>query len=147
MHASGAAHHLSNAIYGWLTGRQRRGNREAVPDESPLEQELARLLGERLQALRRAKGLSQEAFAHQAGLSRNHYQLLEAGLSHREPRRPANPRLGTLRSIAAALEISPSQLVAELVPDDEPGPRAAITDGGGGHHIADVSASARRHRR
>ena len=40
--------------------------------------------------------MTQEAVALSAGINRNHYQLLESGLSDRKKQTPANPRLSTL---------------------------------------------------
>lgn len=71
-------------------------------------------MGEQLQARRRARGLSQENVAHAAGMSRNHYQLLEAGLSDRTKSTAANPRLSTLISLAQVLDVSVTDLVVEL---------------------------------
>lgn len=88
-----------------------------MPDESSFERALALRLGQQLQALRRSTGISQESFAHQVGLSRNHYQLLESGLSDRKERTPANPRLTTLVRIAGALGMTVSELLGRLVGD------------------------------
>lgn len=52
--------------------------------------------------------------AHAAGMSRNHYQLLEAGLSDRSKSSAANPRLSTLISLAQVLDISVTDIVIEL---------------------------------
>jgi len=55
---------------------------------------IARQLGLRLQRARIAKGLSQEALAHAAGISTYTYQKFEKGESR--PGTPMNPRLRTL---------------------------------------------------
>ena len=54
----------------------------------------ARALGLRLQRARLAKGMSQEAVAHAAGISTFTYQKFEKGES--KPGTPMNPRLRTL---------------------------------------------------
>ena len=81
---------------------------------SPVEEHLAQELRQRLLVLRERAGLTQEQVAERAHLSRNHYQLLEAGLSDRAKRTPANPRLTTLADLAAALECSLADLVDGL---------------------------------
>ena len=87
-----------------------------VPDESPLEAALARELAQRLLVRREASGFTQEQVAERAHLSRNHYQLLESGLSDRKKKTPSNPRLSTLVDLASALECSVVDLVDGLTP-------------------------------
>lgn len=70
----------------------------------------ARALGFRLQRARLAKGLSQEAVAHAAGISTFTYQKFEKGES--KPGTPMNPRLRTLFALAEALEVEVGELVA-----------------------------------
>ena len=59
--------------------------------------------------MREAEGLSPEAFAHAAGITKNQVQLLEAGRSsgrssgRKEASGPSNPRMSTLAGVAAAL--------------------------------------------
>lgn len=79
-----------------------------------LEWALARSLASRLEHFRKRAGITQEKAAERAGLSRNHYQLLESGLSDRAKGTPANPRLTTLADLAGALECSISDLVDAL---------------------------------
>ena len=55
------------------------------------------------------------ALAEACGISRNHYQLLENGISNRRSRKPANPRLSTLVALSQALGMSPAELVAEVL--------------------------------
>lgn len=69
-------------------------------------------IGANLQRLRGMRGLTQEAAAEAAGLSRAAYRNLEAGLSE--------PRASTLVALAKALEVSPADL---LLPAPAP-PRA-----------------------
>lgn len=70
--------------------------------------------------LREAAGLSQEAFAHEAGITKNQVQLLEGGRSsgRKEASGPSNPRMSTLDGIARALGLTVPQL---LVKADELG--------------------------
>lgn len=69
----------------------------------------ARALGLRLQRARLAKGMSQEAVAHAAGISTFTYQKFEKGES--KPGTPMNPRLRTLLALAGALEVEVGELV------------------------------------
>ena len=69
----------------------------------------ARALGLRLQRARLAKGMSQEAVAHAAGISTFTYQKFEKGES--KPGTPMNPRLRTLFALARALEVEARELV------------------------------------
>jgi transcriptional regulator with XRE-family HTH domain len=73
----------------------------------------AQRLGALLVERRHAAGLSQEQVAVVAGISRNHLQLLEAGLSNRSGA-PANPRLSTLIALAEALGTDVMALVGEV---------------------------------
>ena len=81
----------------------------------PLAEDQARALGLRLQALRHRVGRTQERVAADAGLSRNHYQLLERGLSDRAHGTPANPRLSTLIALSVALDTSVAELLVDIV--------------------------------
>ena len=84
-----------------------------TPD-SPIETRLALALARRLRDQREVAGLTQEKAAERAGLSRNHYQLLESGLSDRAKRTPANPTLTTLVDLAHALDCRVADLVDGL---------------------------------
>lgn len=108
-------------------------DREGVPEKSALEIRLARAIGQRFQALRLDRGLSQDQVAQAAGISRNQYQLLEAGLSDRVKQHPVNPRMSTLIGLARAHGITTSELVARIL--DEP-PSAA---GAASPNVAPVS--------
>ncbi|MCB0928962.1 MAG: helix-turn-helix transcriptional regulator [Mycolicibacterium insubricum] len=89
------------------------GHFTGVP-QSEVEWELAQALGRRLLELREARGLTQETVAEASGMSRNHYQLLESGLSNRKTRRPANPRLSTLVALSEVLGVSVPDLVGPV---------------------------------
>ncbi|WP_313554606.1 helix-turn-helix domain-containing protein [Miniimonas arenae] len=89
-----------------------------MPAEPPTDRDLALRLGRRLAGLRAATGLTQEQVAIAAGLNRNHYQLLESGLSDRRKNTPANPRLSTLVALSAVLRTTVPELVVDLVPND-----------------------------
>lgn len=71
--------------------------------------EFARTLGLRLQRARLAKGMSQEAVAHAAGISTFTYQKFEKGES--KPGTPMNPRLRTLLALAETLDVRVGELV------------------------------------
>ncbi|WP_084537288.1 helix-turn-helix domain-containing protein [Nocardia puris] len=96
------------------------GRRGGCPSEAsfrcpnPPSRELAVVLGQRLAALRQAKGLSQEEVAHAAGISRQHYQLLENGWGVRSTKAPANPRLSTLIVLSRVLGTTVPDLVDEM---------------------------------
>lgn len=62
---------------------------------------LQRRIGARLRELRRAKGISQEAFAEACGLHRTHMSLLERGR--------INATISTLHHVAKALGIPLSE--------------------------------------
>lgn len=71
--------------------------------------EFARTLGVKLQRARLAKGMSQEAVAHAAGISTFTYQKFEKGES--KPGTPMNPRLRTLLALAETLDVRVGELV------------------------------------
>lgn len=88
-----------------------RARHFAKVSQSEIEREFANALGRRLARLREERGLTQELVADASGISRNHYQLLEIGLSNRRTRRPANPRLSTLVALSDVLGVPLSELV------------------------------------
>lgn len=90
-----------------------------MPVDPPIEPAVARRFGERLKQLRQARGYTQESLAHAAGINRNHYQLIESGISDRKKNSPANPRLSTLIRISQVLQTSVPDLVIDLFPEDE----------------------------
>lgn len=69
---------------------------------------LASLL-RRLRELRRANGLTQEAFAELAGMGYKYYQAVEAG-------RKKELRISTLEKLASAYKIELWELLAPSVP-------------------------------
>ena len=69
-------------------------------------------LGLRLRRARIARGLSQEASAHAAGISTYTYQKFEKGESR--PGTPMNPRLRTLIALATALDMQVEELVGGM---------------------------------
>lgn len=75
----------------------------------------AKQLGATLRRLREAKGLSQEALAFRAGVTKNQVQLIEAGRSsgRKDADGPSNPRLSTLVGLAEVLGLPVSALLAE----------------------------------
>ena len=62
-------------------------------------------VGERLKALRIRRALTQEELAQRAGLSKNTVNRLEVD--------KAEPRMSSLRKLAKALDVDPSELVGE----------------------------------
>ena len=62
-------------------------------------------VGDRLKTLRIRRALTQEELAQRAGLSKNAVNRLEVD--------KAEPRMSTLRKLAKALHVDPSELVGE----------------------------------
>jgi transcriptional regulator with XRE-family HTH domain len=60
--------------------------------------------------------LLQEQLAEAAGMSKNHVQLLESGLSDRKKQSPANPTFGTLVALSRALGVDLPELLRGVVP-------------------------------
>lgn len=58
--------------------------------------------------------MTQEQVAHSAGINRNHYQLLESGLSDRAKNTPANPRLSTLVRLCEVYGTTVPDLIIDL---------------------------------
>jgi hypothetical protein avisC_04866 len=92
---------------GWLFPRAGMVFVWTLPDEQWWP--IARQLGLRLQRARIAKGLSQEALAHAAGISTYTYQKFEKGESR--PGTPMNPRLCTLIALATVLDMQVEELM------------------------------------
>lgn len=66
---------------------------------------LRRKFGQRLAALRRAAGLSQEAFADRCGFARSYMSRIERGA--------ANPSLDAIETLAAGLKVPVRDLFGE----------------------------------
>lgn len=81
--------------------------------ESSVEQLLSQQLGTLIARRRMEMDLSQESLAEQVGISTNHLQLLESGLSDRKKGTPANPRLSTLVALSQALEVPLPEMLRE----------------------------------
>jgi transcriptional regulator with XRE-family HTH domain len=79
-----------------------------------MQQVLAQLAA-RLKRLRKERGISQEDFAHKAGLHRVGYGWIE--------QQKRTPNLATLVKIAAAFGISLSELFAGVGPRKKKGPK------------------------
>lgn len=77
-----------------------------VPRIRARNQELARAFGHRLRTIREAKGLTQEALAHAAGLHPTYISNVERGYSA--------PTLTTLIRLAASLDVRPGEMVDGL---------------------------------
>lgn len=75
----------------------------------------AKKFGAVLRRLREERGLSQEALAFRAGVTKNQIQLIEAGRSsgRKDATGPSNPRLSTLAGVAEVMGVSVSALLAE----------------------------------
>lgn len=87
-----------------------------MPADDALDPAAAQALGLLLQRHRADLQWTQEQVAVEAGISRQHYQLLERGLSNRYSETPANPRLSTLLSLMEVLRIDREELFAVLGP-------------------------------
>jgi transcriptional regulator with XRE-family HTH domain len=68
---------------------------------------LKRVVGERIREKRKRLGLTQEGVAELAELDRKHISMVETG--------QAEPRIGTLVSIAGALKVPVEELTTGLV--------------------------------
>ncbi len=66
--------------------------------------EAVKIDGERLRALRRERFLTRDELAEKSGLDRDHIGRLERD-------EVTNPRMATIRKLAAALEVDPAELV------------------------------------
>lgn len=91
----------------------RRRADAGLVSNSPVEQRLSQQLGTHIARLRVQRNLSQQSLAEQVGISTNHLQLLESGLSDRKKGTPANPRLSTLLALSQALEVPLAELLDE----------------------------------
>ncbi|WP_211233355.1 helix-turn-helix domain-containing protein [Brevibacterium album] len=77
--------------------------------------ESARRFGATLRRMRQEHGLSQEALAFQAGVTKNQVQLIESGRSsgRKDADGPSNPKISTLVGFATALGVRASSLLDE----------------------------------
>ena len=99
-------------LTGLLEGQRRvRGQGRGVgPPAGGITPTLnLRRLGARIRQARRDAGLSQDAFAWEAGIHRTHASLIERGRS--------DPRLSTLARIARALNVNLAELLAGVEKD------------------------------
>jgi transcriptional regulator with XRE-family HTH domain len=71
-------------------------------------------LGNAIRQLRRERGVSQEALAYEAGVTSGTLSLIERGLS--------NPTWGTVKGIAAALDVSVVELAKLSIELEEKAP-------------------------
>lgn len=84
---------------------------------------MAKRLLARVRELREARGLSQEAFAEQAGLKYKHYQAIEAG-------RKSDIRFSTLEKLAKACGVDLWELLrfdTELQVGEDPPPKEPVS--------------------
>lgn len=75
-------------------------------DSSAFERHLAKTLATTIRARRQELGLTQEQVANIAGIDRNHYQVMESGLSDRKQHSALNPKLFTILKLARALDMT-----------------------------------------
>ena len=74
--------------------------------------DIARRLGETVRRLRKERGISQEAFAHQIGVHRTFMGVVERG--------ETNLSLSNLIRIAHGLGVRPGDLLNRAVPEEPP---------------------------
>ncbi|MFD4957754.1 helix-turn-helix domain-containing protein [Microbacterium sp. NPDC058389] len=77
------------------------------------DQESSARLGDVIRRLRGERGLSQESLAHQAGITKNQLQLIEAGRASGASDKPgpSNPKLSTLSGLASVLNLTVAELL------------------------------------
>ncbi|MBR6096278.1 MAG: helix-turn-helix transcriptional regulator [Oscillospiraceae bacterium] len=83
----------------------------------------ARLIGRRVQTLRRARGLTQEQLSQMVELSPNYLSNIETGLK--------TPKLETLVRLMNALQCDANALLADVVDNGFSGKRAVFRRPGG----------------
>ena len=71
-----------------------------------MDRRLAKTFGGILRVLREAKGLSQEQLAFECELDRTFISMLERGVRQ--------PTLSTIFTLAGALDLKPSEMIARL---------------------------------
>ncbi len=67
--------------------------------------EAVKIDGEKLREIRRSRFLTRDELAEMSGVARDHIGRLERGEI------PGESRMGTIRKLAAALEVDPAELV------------------------------------
>jgi transcriptional regulator with XRE-family HTH domain len=83
-----------------------------VVEKVPWDPETSHRFGRKLQFLRTERGLTQEQLANLSRLTRNHLQLIEAGIgSTRDRSLPSNPRMSTVFRLAEALGVDAADLL------------------------------------
>jgi transcriptional regulator with XRE-family HTH domain len=82
--------------------------------------------GKRLAAARKAKGLSQVAFAQALGTTRSNLAYYE--------RKASNPTMDFIHRCAAILDVSAGELIGAQVPKHRPGPPSRLQ-----HQIEQIS--------
>lgn len=82
---------------------------------SEAERVLASTLAKTIIRRRHEIGKTQEQVALEAGLDRNHYQLMEHARSDRKSNYPLNPRLSTLIKLAKVLDCEVEELLADAL--------------------------------
>lgn len=104
-----------NAVYTppTIAGFTRKLN--IVTQYSPAERALASTFAKTLIARRTELGLTQEQVALDAGMDRNHYQLMEHARSDRKTNSPANPRLSTLIKLAKVFNCEVQDLLDDAL--------------------------------
>ena len=81
----------------------------------PWDANHARRYGATLRRLRQERGLSQEALAYRAGITRNQLQLIENGRasSRKDSDTPSNPRASTFTGLAEVLGVTVSEMFTD----------------------------------
>ncbi|MBT2485899.1 MULTISPECIES: helix-turn-helix transcriptional regulator [unclassified Microbacterium] len=98
----------------WLS-RKAEEVGEQDPDVDEAWEDFATRLGLHIRRLREVRGLSQEAVAYRANVSRLTYLRYERGEA--QSGAPANPTLRTLIALSQVLEVPLSDLVPAGAPD------------------------------
>ena len=84
------------------------------------DEDVKALFGRRVRRLRKVKGVSQEAFAHEIGIDRNYFGSIERGERNVSPE--------NICLIAWGLGVAPAELLRFDAPDEETEPRAGTSD-------------------
>lgn len=83
--------------------------------EKVWDEKSAGRLGSTLRQMRNTRGLSQEALAYQAGITKNQLQLIESGRAsgRKDEAGPSNPRMATMCGLAEVLGVTVAELFAD----------------------------------